>query len=120
MMREMFKSKIHNAVVTEANLHYTGSITIDTNLLEASDILPGEKVLVVNKNTGARFETYTFPGTPGGGQVCLNGAAARLATPGDQLIVISFALMTEEEARQHHPKIVFCAAKNAIEKTVRG
>ncbi len=95
MFREMHKSKIHRAVVTEANLNYVGSITIDQDILDASNILENEKVQVVNINNGARLETYVITGPKGSGMVCLNGAAARLVQPGDRVIIISYAMMEE-------------------------
>ena len=107
MFRMMMKSKIHKATVTEANLQYVGSITIDTALLEAADILPNEKVQVVNNNNGARLETYVIPGERNSGVICLNGAAARLVQVGDQVIIISYAMLTEEAAHQYNPKVIF-------------
>jgi len=114
MYRCMLKSKIHRAVLTDTNLNYVGSITIDRNLLEAADILPFEKVQVVNNNNGARFETYVIEGEPGSGQVCLNGAAARLGEPGDILIILSYVQVEEEKAREHKPRVVFVDEKNRI------
>ncbi|HHY40930.1 MAG TPA: aspartate 1-decarboxylase [Syntrophaceticus sp.] len=114
MYRCMLKSKIHRAVLTDANLNYVGSITIDRDLLEAADILPYEKVQVVNNNNGARFETYVIEGEPGSGQVCLNGAAARLGQPGDILIILSYMQVEEEKAREHKPRVVFVDEKNRI------
>lgn len=108
----MHKSKIHRATVTEANLNYAGSLTVDQDLLDAADILPNEKVSVVNINTGARFETYAISGPRGSGVVCLNGAAARLGTPGDLVIIISYGLFTDEEARRLQPKVVKVDAAN--------
>ena len=105
-MRNMMKSKIHRATVTEANLNYVGSITIDEDLMDAADLWENEKVQVVNINNGARLETYVIPGPRGSGVICLNGAAARHAQPGDKVIIISYALMTEEEARNYRPRIV--------------
>jgi aspartate 1-decarboxylase len=102
----MLKSKIHRAVVTDANLNYVGSVTIDEDLLDAADILPFELVQIVNINTGARFETYAIAGPRGRGDICLNGAAARLAQPGDIVILMAYAAMSDEEARQVKPKIV--------------
>lgn len=107
MFRMMMKSKIHKAIVTEANLQYMGSITIDTALMEAADILPNEKVQVVNNNNGARIETYVIPGERNSGVICLNGAAARHVQVGDQIIIISYAVLTDEVARQYNPKVVF-------------
>lgn len=116
MFRTMMKSKIHRAVVTEANLNYVGSITIDEDLMDAADLLPNEKVQVVNNTNGARFETYVIPGQRGQGTICLNGAAARLVQPGDIVIIISYALMTEEEARSYQPKVVLIEGDNKIAK----
>lgn len=107
MFRMMMKSKIHKATVTEANLQYVGSITIDTALMEAADILPNEKVQVVNNNNGARLETYVIPGERDSGVICLNGAAARHVQVGDQVIIISYAMLTDEAAHQYNPKVVF-------------
>lgn len=114
MYLNMMKSKIHRATVTEANLNYMGSITIDRTLMDAAGILPHEKVLVVNNNNGARFETYVIEGQPDGGTVCLNGAAARLAQPGDTVIIITFALMDPEEAQGYTPKVVFVDEHNRV------
>ncbi|MBI3320182.1 MAG: aspartate 1-decarboxylase, partial [Candidatus Omnitrophica bacterium] len=97
MWRTICKSKIHGATVTEANLQYTGSLTLDASLMQTANLVPYEQVQVVNVNNGARFETYCIEGAPGSGIVCLNGAAARLAVVGDKIIVISYAQMTEEE-----------------------
>lgn len=116
MMRTMFKSKIHRAKVTEANLHYVGSITIDEDLLEAADMLPGERVQIVNINNGERLETYTIAGERGSGTLCLNGAAARKVAVGDRVIVISYALMNEEEAKSFQPIVVFPDDQNHIPK----
>lgn len=107
MFRTMMKSKIHRARVTEANLNYIGSITIDSELLEAADIWPNEKVTIVNNNNGARLETYVISGEPGSGQICLNGAAARLVQPGDVVIIITYAMMDEAEAKKYQPKVIF-------------
>lgn len=114
MFLTMFKSKIHRATVTEANLSYMGSVTIDRELMKASDILPNEKVQIVNGNNGARFETYVIPGDPGSGVICLNGAAARLVQPGDIVIIISYAVMTREEAASHSPTVVMVDQENRI------
>src|SRR6185295_12548922 len=100
MLRVMMKSKIHGAAVTEANLRYTGSITIDKNLLKHSNILPFERVQIVNLNNGTRVETYVLEGQAGSGTICMNGAAARWAQVGDKVIIISYGLMTEAEARK--------------------
>ncbi len=107
MLIEMMKSKIHRVTVTEANLNYIGSITIDSQLLKAANILPGERVFIVNNNNGERFDTYTIEGEPGSGVICLNGAAARKVQPGDVVIIISYAQMTPEEARDWKPTVVF-------------
>lgn len=107
MLIEMMKSKIHRVTVTEANLNYIGSITIDGALLRAANILPGERVWIVNNNNGERFDTYTIAGEEGSGVICLNGAAARKAQPGDVVIIIAYALVTPEEARELKPSVVF-------------
>ena len=107
MLLSMMKSKIHQATVTEANLQYEGSITIDRTLLRAADLLPGEQVHVVNLNNGSRIETYCVEGPAGSGTVCMNGAAARWAEIGDKVIIISYALLTEKEIRKHKPQVVF-------------
>lgn len=117
MWRNMFKSKIHRATVTDANLQYMGSITIDADLLEASDILEHEQVHVLNINTGARFETYVFKGARGSGVICLNGAAARLVQPGDEVIIISYALIDDAAARKYEPKVVFVDKNNKMVST---
>jgi len=114
MLRTMCKSKIHRATITDANLNYQGSITIDEALLEAADILPYEKVQVVNCNNGARLETYTMPGARGKGDICLNGAAARLGHPGDVVIIISYAAMDDRECRGHKPVIVHVDDQNRM------
>jgi len=116
MKREMFKSKIHRATVTHAELYYEGSITIDMDLLDASDILPFEKVQVVNMSTGSRLETYTLEGERGSGIICLNGPAARLGTVGDEVIIITYAQMEDKDAKTHKPKIVLVNKKNKISK----
>ena len=108
----MFKSKLHQMKVTEANLHYEGSITIDQDLLDKAGILPYEKVQVVNITNGSRLETYTIPGERESRVCCLNGAAARLTQVGDRIIVISYAEMTPEEAREHKPKVVIVDENN--------
>lgn len=107
MYLSLLKSKIHCARVTEANLHYMGSITIDPLLLRAANILPGEHVHVVNNMNGERIETYVIPGQPGDGSICLNGAAARKFQPGDEVIIMCYALFSEDEARAHTPRVVF-------------
>jgi aspartate 1-decarboxylase len=108
----MFKSKIHRATVTEANLNYAGSITIDSDLLRAADMLAYEQVAVVNVTTGARFETYTIAGAPGSGVICLNGGAARLGQPGDLVIIISYAQMSEAELVDYEPNVVLVDPAN--------
>lgn len=114
MFLTMFKSKIHRAVVTEANLNYLGSITIDRALMDAAGIMVHEKVQVVNVNNGARLETYVIPGAAGSGTVCLNGAAARLVQPRDAVIIIAYALMSREEALAHRPTVVLVDGQNRI------
>jgi aspartate 1-decarboxylase len=112
MLRMMLKSKIHRATVTEANLSYEGSLTIDANLLRLADILPYEMVHVYNINNGERFETYAIEGEAGSGVMCLNGAAARKGHPGDLIIVTTFAKYSAEELSQHTPKIVMVDESN--------
>lgn len=114
MLLTMFKGKIHRATVTEANLNYVGSITIDSLLLDASGILPGERVQIVNNNNGARLETYVIEGAPGSGVICLNGAAARHVHVGDQIIIIAYCLIDADEAKSFTPKVVFVDEANAI------
>ena len=116
MTRIMFRSKIHRATVTMAELYYEGSITVDKDLLKAADILPYEKVQVVNLNTGARLETYTLDGPAGSGMICLNGPAARLGTVGDEIIIITYAQMNDDEAKKHKPKIVLVDKNNRVNK----
>lgn len=101
------KSKIHRVSVTEANLNYIGSITIDGALLNAANIMEGERVYIVNNNNGERFDTYVIKGEEGSGVICLNGAAARKAQPGDVVIIIAYAMMTPEEARDFKPSVIF-------------
>ena len=103
----MMKSKIHRVTVTEANLDYVGSITIDRALLKASNILEGERVWIVNNNNGERFDTYTIGGEEGSGVICLNGAAARKVLPGDIVIIIAYAQMTPDEAKDFKPTVIF-------------
>ena len=116
MLRTMLKSKIHRAKVTEAELDYSGSITIDSELLEAADILNHEKVQIVNVTNGSRLETYAIKGKRGSGTVCVNGAAARLCHKGDIIIIISYVHLADAEARQFKPKIVKVAENNKIEE----
>ena len=114
MQRVMFKSKIHRAKVTGANLHYVGSITIDKELMEKADIIENEKVMVLDIDTGARFETYAVYGERGSREICLNGAAARLVQPGDLVIIISFGMYEERELENFKPVIVHVNEKNVI------
>ena len=115
-MRIMLKSKIHRARVTDANIDYEGSITIDKKLMAEADILPYEQVQVLNVNNGARFSTYAIEGQEDSGEICLNGAAARLAVKGDLVIILTYTEMSDEEARNHRPKIVQVSENNAIVK----
>ena len=116
MLRILMKSKIHGATVTEANLRYTGSITIDRRLLTASNIKPFERVQIVNLHNGSRVETYVLEGPTGSGTICMNGAAARWAQVGDKVIIISYALMDDREIRRHQPSLVFVDEKNRVKK----
>lgn len=104
---EVIKSKIHRVTVTEARLDYIGSITIDQELMDAANIIRGERVYIVNINNGERFDTYVIPGAPGSGVICLNGAAARLVQPGDVVIIMAYASMPIEEARTFQPSVIF-------------
>ncbi len=108
----MMKSKLHRATVTEANLNYVGSITIDEDLMDAANIWENEKVQIVNNNNGARFETYVITGERGSGVICLNGAAARQVQPGDQVIIISYAMMTDTDAKVHKPIVTILDSNN--------
>lgn len=114
MILNLLKSKIHCATVTEANLQYMGSITIDEALMEAAHILPNERVQVVDNNNGARLETYVIPGPKNSGVICLNGAAARCVQPGDVVIIMAYAFMTEDEARSYVPTVVMVDGQNAV------
>ncbi len=114
MLLTMLKGKIHRATVTQAELNYVGSITIDKDLMDAAGILENEKVQIVDNNNGARLETYVIPGKRGSGTICLNGAAARCVQPGDKVIIIAYAQMSEEEAKEHKPKVVFMNDDNTI------
>ena len=107
MIVTILKSKIHRVSVTQANLNYIGSITIDEDLMDAANIIANEKVSIVNNNTGERFETYVITGERGSGTICLNGAAARLVQPGDVIIIMAFAMMEMEEARKYKPAVIF-------------
>ncbi len=113
-MIEVLKSKLHCATVTEANLHYMGSITIDQDLMDAANMIAGEKVQIVDNNNGERFETYIIAGERGSGCICLNGAAARKVQVGDEVIIISYALMDFEEAKHFKPTVVFPKAGNKL------
>ncbi|MGH1563814.1 aspartate 1-decarboxylase [Mumia sp. DW29H23] len=114
MLRTMMKSKIHRATVTQADLHYVGSVTVDADLLDAADILPGELVHIVDIDNGARLETYTIEGERGSGVIGINGAAARLVHPGDLVILIAYAQVTDTEARALEPRVVFVDTENRI------
>lgn len=115
MLLNMFKSKLHRATVTQADLNYVGSITIDEDLMDVAKILPNEKVQVVNNNNGARFETYVIKGERGSKTICLNGAAARLVQPGDQVIILSYCWLEEEEAKTFKPRVVIMKDGNKIQ-----
>lgn len=115
MQRTMMKSKIHRATVTDANLNYVGSITIDRDLMDAADLLAYEQVQVVNISNGARFETYVIEGERGSGELTLNGAAARLAQPGDKVIVISYGIYDEAELQHHEPIVVLLDERNRVQ-----
>ncbi len=115
MMVEVLKSKIHQVTVTEANLQYVGSITIDEDLMDAANIIAGEKVAVVNNNNGERLETYVIRGERGTGKICLNGAAARKVQVGDVVIIMSYALMDFEEAKSFKPSVVFPLPGNKLD-----
>lgn len=116
-MRAMLKSKIHRARVTETNINYEGSITIDQKLMEEADILPSEQVEVLNLNNGARFTSYAIEGKRNSGEICLNGAAARLAIKGDIIIILSYCYVDDDEAHNFIPKLVYVDANNAITET---
>ncbi|MCE4957181.1 aspartate 1-decarboxylase [Macrococcoides caseolyticum] len=116
MIRTMMNGKIHRARVTEANLNYVGSITIDQDILDAVDILPNEKVQIVNNNNGARLETYVISGERGSGVICLNGAAARLVQVDDIIIIISYTQMSDEEIKHHQPKVAVMDEHNQIKQ----
>ena len=114
MLLTLLKAKLHKATVTEANLNYTGSITIDKDLIDQAGIFIHEKVQIVNNNNGARFETYVIEGKSGSGVLCLNGAAARLVQPGDKVIIMAYAQMTPEEAQTHKPVVLLLGDNNQI------
>ena len=114
MFRTMLKSKIHRATVTHADLHYVGSVTVDEDLMDAADLLSGERVAIVDITNGARLETYVIPGTRGSGVIGINGAAAHLVAPGDLVILISYATMDDTEARHYRPRVLFVDESNRI------
>src|SRR5437016_1742094 len=114
MLRTMLKSKIHRATVTQADLHYVGSVTIDEDLLDAADLLPGEQVAIVDVTNGARLETYVIPGPRGSGVIGINGAAAHLMHPGDLVILISYGQVDDELAHRYRPKVVHVDAANRV------
>lgn len=118
MLRTLMKSKLHHATVTGANLHYVGSITLDEDLMDAADLVAHERVQVVDITNGARFETYVIPAPRGCRAVCLNGAAARLVQPGDQVIIISYAVYHDAEARDHVPTVVLCDEDNRVARLI--
>jgi len=114
MFRTMLKSKIHRATVTQSDLHYVGSVTVDEDLMDAADLLEGERVAIVDITNGARLETYVIPGARGSGVIGINGAAAHLVTPGDLVILLSYGTMDDAESRHHRPRVVFVDAGNRI------
>ncbi|MFF3693166.1 aspartate 1-decarboxylase [Streptomyces sp. NPDC002221] len=114
MYRTLMKSKIHRATVTQADLHYVGSLTIDSDLMKAADLLPGEKVDIVDIENGSRLSTYVIEGPAGSGVIGINGAAARLISPGDRVIIIAYAAMTDEETARFVPHVVFVDERNAV------
>lgn len=120
MFREFLKSKIHRATVTESNLRYSGSLTIDREIMEQAGILPGERVHVFNINNGARFETYAISGKAGSGEFALNGAAARMGEVGDLIIVVTYCYLSEKEISGYAPRILIMGEGNSIEKIISG
>lgn len=120
MLRSMFKSKIHRATVTEADVHYEGSLTVDADLLEAADILPYEEIHVWDITRGSRLRTYAIPAEAGSGRVCVNGAGAHLVHPGDLIIIATFTPMEDAAARAHRPRVVLVDSKNRIRRTREG
>lgn len=118
MLKTMMNGKIHRATVTQADLHYVGSVTIDEDIMDAVGIVANEKVAIVNNNNGARLETYVIKGARGSGVVCLNGAAARLVQPGDIVIIMSYVLVDAEEAKTHKPKVAIMDANNHIKEMI--
>lgn len=117
MFRTMLKSKIHRATVTQSDLHYVGSVTVDEDLMDAADLLTGERVAIVDVTNGARLETYVIPGARSSGVIGINGAAAHLVAPGDLVILIAYGTMDEAEARCYQPRVVFVDAGNRIVET---
>jgi aspartate 1-decarboxylase len=115
---KLLKGKVHQATVTEANLNYVGSITIDRNLMEAAGLVTNEAVLVADINSGTRHTTYVIPGPPGSGVICINGAAARLVSVGDVVIIFAFAYLTPEEVKEHQARIVIVGEKNTIKEVL--
>lgn len=118
MLKTLLGGKIHRATVTQADLNYVGSITVDMDLLDAAGICVNEKVQIVNNNNGERFETYTIAGARGSGVICLNGAAARLVQPGDVVIIMSYVLLSEPEIAAHEPKVVLVNPNNSIREVI--
>ena len=116
----MLKSKVHRATVTQADLHYVGSVTVDRDLMDAADLLEGERVAVVDIDNGARLETYVIEGPAGSGTICLNGAAARLVQPGDKVIVISYGVYDSSELEEHAPIVVLVDEANAVVPQLKG
>lgn len=119
MQRHMFKSKLHRATVTEAELHYEGSLSVDEDLMDAAEMIPNEMIQVYNINNGERFETYIIPGPRGSGVICLNGAAARKGEVGDKVIIVTTCWLDEAELAKHQPLAVLVGADNKIEKITR-
>jgi len=117
MFRTMMKSKLHRATVTQADLHYVGSVTVDADLMDAADLLAGEQVAVVDITNGSRLETYVIAGQRGSGVIGINGAAAHLVHPGDLVILISYAMLTDEQARAHQPRVVHLDGANRVVAT---
>ncbi len=120
MLRYMLKSKIHRAIVTDADLNYVGSITLDKDLMDAAQIIANEKVTIVNNNNGERFETYVIEGERGSKTVCLNGAAARLVQRGDVVIILTYTILDDKECKDYKPALVYMNDTNDIEKVCRG
>jgi len=114
MFRQILKAKIHRVTVTDARVDYEGSITVDEELLKAADIVPWEKVLIANLSNGSRIESYAIPGESGSGVICMNGGAAKYAQRGDLVILMSFAVMTDEEIERHQPKVIYVNKQNRI------